>query len=59
MTPKDVLKSVIKIKREERQLMELTETVKEVFIESARILKGSTRRVFMTQIVRGCSEIIE
>ncbi len=32
--------------------MELTETMKEIFVETAKILKGSARRVFMARIVK-------
>jgi len=34
------------------QLMELTKTVKEIFTETAKILKGSARRAFMAQVVK-------
>jgi len=32
--------------------MELTDTLKKIFTETARVLKGSTRRVFMAQVVK-------
>ena len=32
--------------------MELTDTLKKIFTETARALKGSTRRVFMAQVVK-------
>jgi hypothetical protein len=32
--------------------MELTETLKKIFIEAARALKGSARRIFMAQVVQ-------
>jgi len=32
--------------------MELTNTLKKIFTETARVLKGSTRRVFMAQVVK-------
>jgi hypothetical protein len=32
--------------------MELTDTLKEIFTQTARVLKGSVRRVFMAQVVK-------
>ncbi len=38
-------------------LMELTETLKEIFIETAKTLKGSPQRVFKARVVKALGKV--